>query len=129
MELGLLIAVLSLIFAIAAFILSVIKRREYRKELSYRMLFDLNSLFLQHFEEVFISGKETKFTRIQSAHATLNFNFIEGIYRMSLQNDVFLKPVISSLIELYGNWFEQYKESYALDFQSFVENHFKPNKV
>ena len=128
MKQELILPLISTMFALAAFVFSLIafltKRKDYRKELTYRMLLDLNSLFVQQFEKVFITGKEKNFTPIQSVHAALNINFIESVYRMKLQNDSFLKPAILSLLELYHSWYEENKQFYSLDFQSYVDKQY-----
>ena len=89
------------------------------------MLFDLNSVYVQHHEKVFITGKEKDLTQIQSAHASLNMNFIEAVYRMKLQNDSFLEPAISSLIKIYYHWYEKNKQFYSEDFRKYMENQYK----
>ena len=121
------VSLVSAFIAIFAFIFSfltfVINHKQNKKELAYKMLFDINMISFQNPEVAILDGD--KFTPQQAGYAAIVWNFIESVYNLKLQNDTFLKPAISQLVALYLKWYIKNKKSYGIRFQDYVQKQFK----
>ena len=117
---GIILAGLAFVFSIFTFILH---RRQTRKELVYKMLYDLNIIVIDHTEVSQVANGEL--TQVQSAYSSMVWNFVEAVYNLNLQNDKFLEPSINQLAKLYRKWYVENKNSYGSRFQKFIYKKYK----
>jgi hypothetical protein len=116
---GAIIAIFAFIFSLLTYIINHIQNR---KELAYRMLYDINMITFQH-PEVVISDND-KLTPIQAGYASIVWNFIESVHNLKLNDDNYLKPAISQLANKYSDWYILNKNSYNIKFQKYVKKQF-----
>jgi len=120
---GTIISLISIVVAAFALVFSIItylaNRQQNRKELAYRMLYDLNSIVIDHIQVSELEQPNP--TPVQAAYASMVWNFIESVFNLDLHNDGFLKPSIDQFVESHGSWYKHNRNLYGSCFQEYIK--------